>query len=94
MFDSMLNSCISHFVNVCTTFFVILVLVLPYRSPRPLLAQLRQTLGLYRGPACIQGPACISTSSLRQADGNIVYFTETISSFVESLVIGLDWRSE
>jgi len=47
-----------------------------------------RSLACIRGQVCIQGPACIRTSTLRRTDGNIVYFTETIRTFVKRFVVG------
>ena len=48
------------------------------RSSRPLLVQLRQTPACIRGPGCrpIQGPASISTFTLRRTDGNIMCISQ------------------
>ena len=74
-------------MHVCS-FFVCISVTYCYcissnRSPRPLLACVRPPACI-RGPACMQGPTSISTFTLRRTDGNIiVYFTETISTFVK-----------
>jgi len=36
----------------------------------------------------------VPTSTLQLTDGNIVYFAETISTFVKMLMICSDWQSE